>query len=81
MLCMPAKSFQSCLTLCEAMDYSPPSSSNPWDSLGKNTVVGSHSLLQGNLPQRGIEPECLESPALAGGFFTTSATQEDPKFS
>ena len=28
----------------------------PWDSPGKNTGVGSHSLLQGNLPDLGIEP-------------------------
>ena len=46
----------------------------PWDSPGKNTGVGSHALLQGIFP--GIEPESLVSPALAGGFFTTSATWE-----
>ena len=28
----------------------------PWDSPGKNTGVGSHSLLQGNLPNPGMEP-------------------------
>ena len=28
----------------------------------------------GNLPDPGIEPACPISPALAGGFFTTSAT-------
>ena len=28
----------------------------------------------GDLPNRGIEPTTLMSPALAGGFFTTSAT-------
>ena len=28
----------------------------------------------GDLPDPGIEPMSLESPALAGGFFTTSAT-------
>jgi len=30
----------------------------------------------GNLPDPGIEPLSLESPALAGRFFTTSATWE-----
>ena len=30
----------------------------------------------GDLPDPGIEPMFLESPALAGGFFTTSATWE-----
>ena len=37
---------QSCLTLCNPMDCSPPGSSL-WDSPGKNTGVGCHSLLQG----------------------------------
>ena len=30
----------------------------------------------GDLPHPGIEPESLQSPALAGGFFTTTATWE-----
>ena len=30
----------------------------------------------GDLPNPGIEPTTLRSPALAGGFFTTSATWE-----
>ena len=32
----------------------------------------------GDLPNPGIEPPSLMSPALAGGFFTTSATWEAP---
>ena len=35
--------------------------------------------LPGDLPNLGIEPVSLTSPALAGGFFTTSATWEAPK--
>ena len=31
--------------------------------------MGCHALLQGNLPDPGIEPRSLMSPALAGGFF------------
>ena len=50
----------------------------PWDSPGKNTGLGCHALLQGNLPNPGIKPASLTSPALAGGFFTTSATWEAP---
>ena len=38
--------------------------------------VGCHFLLQGDLPDQGIEPISLMSPALAGGFFTTSTTWE-----
>ena len=33
-------------------------------------------LPPGDLPDPGTEPRSLESPALAGGFFTTSATWE-----
>ena len=36
--------------------------------------MGYHALLQGDLPDPGIEPTSLMSPALAGGFFTTSTT-------
>ena len=32
----------------------------------------------GDLPDPGIEPVSLTSPALAGAFFTTSATREAP---
>ena len=34
----------------------------------------------GDLPDPGIEPESLTFPALAGGFFTTSATWEAQAF-
>ena len=40
-----AKSRQSCPTLCDPLDSSPPGSC-PWDSPGKNTGVGCHFLLQ-----------------------------------
>ena len=40
-----AKSLQSCPTLCDPIDSSPPGS-RPWDSPGKNTGVGCHYLLQ-----------------------------------
>ena len=48
-----------------------------YDSLGETTGVGCHALLQGSdLPDPGIESESFMSPALAGRFFTTSATWE-----
>ena len=40
-----AKSIQSCRTLCDPTDGSPPGS-HPWDSPDKNTGVGCHFLLQ-----------------------------------
>ena len=47
-----------------------------WSYPGKNTGVSCHFFLQGNLPNAGIKPTSLTSPALVGGFFTTSATWE-----
>ena len=55
-LCLVA---QSCPTLCDLMDCSPPGSLVHGDSPGKNTGVGCHALLQGIFP--GIEPR---SPTL-----------------
>ena len=49
MLCF-AKSLQSCLTLCDAMDCSPPGSSLHVDSPGENTGVDCHFLLQRIFP-------------------------------
>ena len=69
---MCAKLLQLCPTLCDPMDCSLPGSSV-------------HGILQarllecphpGDLPDLGIEPVSLASPALAGGFFTTSTTWE-----
>ena len=41
---------QSCLTLCDCMDYKPTRLLCPWSSPGKNTGVGCHALLQGIFP-------------------------------
>ena len=57
------KLLQLRLALCDPLDC-------PWSSSGKNTGVGCHALLQG------IFLMSLASPALAGRFFTTSATWE-----
>ena len=43
---------QLCSTLCDPMDCSPPGSSVHGDSLGKNTGVSWHALLQGIFPTR-----------------------------
>ena len=42
-------------TLCNLTDCSPPVSC-PWDSPGKNTEVGSHSLFQKIFPIQGSKP-------------------------
>ena len=50
----------------------------PWNSPGKNTGVGCHSLLQGIFPGQGLNLQLIMSPALASWFFTTSVTWEAP---
>ena len=78
--CMCTKLLQSCPTLCDPMDYSPPGSSvhgilqarilewvampSPWD-----------------LPSSGNKPTFLMFPVLAGGFFTSSTTWEAKEWS
>ena len=51
--CRHAKSFQSCLTLYNPMECSPPGSCVHGDSPWKNTGVSSHDLLQGIFPTQG----------------------------
>ena len=50
---------QSCPTLCDAMDCSPPGFSDHADSPGKKTGVGSHPLLQRIFPTQGSNPLLL----------------------
>ena len=49
---------QSCPTLCDPMDCSPPGFC-PWNSPGKNTGVHCHSLRQRNFPTQGSNPGLL----------------------
>ena len=51
---------QSCPALCNSMDCTPPGSSVPEDSPGKNTEVDCHALLQGIFPgsSDGKKPAC-----------------------
>ena len=70
-----AKLLQPCLTLCSPVDCSPP-------------VSSVHGISQARIldwlpfppprdvPKPGIKPASLMSPALAGKFFSTSATWE-----
>ena len=61
-----SKWLQLCPTLCDPMDYSPPGPSIHGDSPGKNTWLPCPP--PGDLPNPGIEPMCLISPALGGRF-------------
>ena len=47
-----------------------------WDFPGKNTGVGCHALLRGNLPNPAIKPMSPASPASVGRLFTTEPPWE-----
>ena len=66
---MPACSVaQSCLTLCNPMNCSPPGFFVHGIFQARILQWGCHFFLQGNLPDSRIKPV---SHALAGEFFTT----------
>ena len=71
--CTHAKSLQLCPILGKPMDYSSPGSSVHGDFSREKYWSGLPRPPPGNLSNPGIEPM---SPALAGRFFTTSATWE-----
>ena len=89
MLCLVA---QSCPTLCDSMDCSPPGSSVHGDSLSKDTGVGCHALFQGNFLTQGSNPgllHCREilyclshqgSPDHQGGFSICFLMERDTIF-
>ena len=57
-----------CPTLFWPYELQPTRLLYPWDSPGKNTGVGSHSLLQGSSwPRDGIHVSCIS--CTAGGIF------------
>ena len=64
---------QSCPTLCDPIDCSLVAHQAPL-SMGfsrQEYWSGLPFPSPGDLPDPGIKPESPESPALAGGFFTT----------
>ena len=76
--CVPcAKLLQSCLILCDPMDCSLQAPLS-MDSNRQENWSGLPCPPPGDLPDPGIEPTSLMSPAMVGGFFTTSITWEAP---
>ena len=74
-MCVGAKLLQLSLTLCDPMDHIPPG----FLSMGfskQEYWSGLPCPPPGDLPDSGIEPKCLMSPASAGRFFTTGVTWE-----
>ena len=74
LLCFLAQS----LVVFDSLQLQPTRPLCPWDSPGKHTGVGCHAFLQGIFRTQWLNP-CLWSPALAGGFFTTSTSWGAPK--
>ena len=66
---------QSCLTLCNAMDCSPPGSSVHGDSPGKNPGVSCHVLLQGIFPIQESNPGL---PSLQADFLPSELPGKPP---
>ena len=58
--CVRAKSLQSCPTLYDPVDCSPPGSSVHGILQAKNTGVGGHALLQGIFLTQGSNPSLLQ---------------------
>ena len=76
-MCVHAKSLQSCSTLCNPTDCSPPGSS-VHEIFQARILEWIAMLSPGDHPNSGIEPTSLMSLTLAGRFFTTSTTWEVP---
>ena len=74
-MCVCVKSLQSCPTFCDPMDYSPPGSS-------VHRILQARILEWITMPSFRVSSQpkdqtcTLMSPALTGGFLTTSATWE-----
>ena len=76
-----AKWLQSCQTLCDPMDCSPLGFSIHGMGFSRQEHwSGLPCPPPGDIPNPGIKPASFMSPALAGGFFTTSATWEARSF-
>ena len=74
--CMCAKSLQSCLIVCNPVDCSHQAPLSMGFSR-QEYWCGLPCPPPGDLPDPGIKPASLMSPALTGGFFTTGATWEE----
>ena len=75
---MRAKLLRSCPTLCDRMDCSPPGSL-VYGILQARILEWIAMPSSKGSSQARVESAVLTSPALAGGFFTTSAQKGSPK--
>ena len=73
---MCVQSLRSCLTLCDPVGCSPPTRSSVHGILLARILEWVAMPFSRDLPDPEMEPESFTSPALAGGFFTTSGPRE-----
>ena len=66
-MCVHILIAQFCLTLCDPMDGGPLGFSV--HEIFQARILEWVANIQGDLPNLGIEPESLATPALAGRFF------------
>ena len=71
---MHAKLLQSCLTVCDPMDHSPPDSSV--HRILQARILEWVAMSSARGPLQGVNTHLFTSPVLATGFSTTSTTQE-----
>ena len=81
-VCVCVLSTQLCPTLCDPIDCSPPGSCS-WNSSGKNTGVGNHSLLQDIFPgietwTPALQADSLQSEPPGKPLATTKCDPEEP---
>ena len=74
-MCLHAKSLQSCPTLGDTVDCSLPGSSVR--GVLQARILEYFAMPSGGLPSPGVESMSFVSPALAGGFLTSSTPWED----
>ena len=73
-MCLHAKSLQSCPTLGDTVDCSLPGSSVR--GVLQARILEYFAMPSGGLPSPGVESMSVVSPALAGGFLTSSTPWE-----
>ena len=78
--CVCAKLLQSWPTLCDPMDCVAWQAPLSMGFSRKEYWSGLPCPSSGDLPNPGIKPACLMSPALAGRLFTTPSTWEAPPY-
>ena len=77
--CVHAQLLQSCPTLCDPMNCSPPGSIVHGDSTGMNAGASDHALLQGIFPTQGSNPGLLRLLHSQAGSLPLAPPEKPPQ--